>query len=95
MEPNEHEAIVLMAEECAEVVQAITKTLRHGFSSWNPFDPDRVPNRCLIAKEIGDVLAALDILVQEGVVAREEVELSRKDKLAKVGKYLHHIDVKP
>jgi NTP pyrophosphatase (non-canonical NTP hydrolase) len=51
----------ILQEECAEVIQAISKVYRFGLdNSWNG-----VTNKEALITEIGDVLAMIDILLTE------------------------------
>lgn len=54
----EAERLVMLAEECAEVIQAVGKILRHGYASHHPDDPS-VTNRTLLLNEVADVSAVL------------------------------------
>jgi len=55
--PAEAERLAMLAEECGEVIQIIGKILRHGYASHNPKDMKKMPNKFLLSKEMGDVLA--------------------------------------
>lgn len=87
----EAERLALLLEELGEAQQVIGKILRHGYESFNPFDPDKVTNRTLLAKELGDVFAALTLM--NGDLSKEVMTSQKHAKLAKVDKYLHHNEV--
>jgi NTP pyrophosphatase (non-canonical NTP hydrolase) len=53
------ETLVLLAEECGEVIQAATKCLRFG---WDRNQPDYGVNHEVLAKEVGDLLGVIDAL---------------------------------
>lgn len=53
------EALVLLVEECGEVIQAATKCLRFG---WDRNQPDYGVNHQVLAKEVGDLLGVIDAL---------------------------------
>jgi hypothetical protein len=87
--PAAAEALALLAEECGEAIQVIGKILRHGLYSTHPDGgPD---NRSLLEGEIGDLMAALDILRRLDIVRQTRVDIAAAGKLQRVGKYLHHI----
>lgn len=89
--PAAAEALALLAEECGETLQVIGKTLRHGLYSTHPDGgPD---NRGLLEQEVGDVKAAVEILVRLGILRADNIDAARLAKLARVGRYLHHIDL--
>jgi NTP pyrophosphatase (non-canonical NTP hydrolase) len=89
--PEQAEALAILAEECGEVVQVIGKIQRHGLESRNPNDPCARINQALLIKELGDVLAAVDICHQVQLVTPEAIEFCMRAKLLNVGKWLHHI----
>lgn len=91
--PAAAEALALLAEECGEVIQMIGKSLRHGLDSCHPDGGES--NRVMLGQEIGDVLAAVEILIAGDVVAREEVEQAVERKLLRVHRYLHHASATP
>lgn len=93
--PAESELLALLSEECGEVVQVIGKCLRHGPLNFHPDDADQTSNRAILAKELGDVFAAVDLLsfcdeTRGAVVDRASIEIWRASKLARVGRWLHH-----
>ena len=87
--PGQAERLALLLEEMGEAQQIIGKILRHGYDSWNP-DDDNVSNRGLLEKEIGDILAALDMLVSSKDLNDDYFEQARIRKHQSVRKYLHH-----
>jgi NTP pyrophosphatase (non-canonical NTP hydrolase) len=52
---KEREMLVKLMEECAELSQATSKILRHGWDSWNPDRPEAGWNSEQILEEIADV----------------------------------------
>lgn len=88
----ELERLALFSEEAGEAQQVIGKILRHGFQSSNPLiEPHlRVPNRLLLEKEAGDILAALDLLVASGDLDICRIEAARNAKHDKLPRWLHH-----
>lgn len=89
--PEQTEALAILAEECAEVVQVVGKILRHGLRSCHPDGgPD---NRALLESECGDLLAALSIAEHAGIARATHMRIARDGKLQRVGRYLHHTTV--
>jgi hypothetical protein len=86
--PAQAEALALLAEECAEVVQAVTKILRHGLDSEHPHSGDN--NRETLNEEIGDVQAAIEICRAQDVTDSAAILNAKFSKLLRVGRYLHH-----
>lgn len=90
--PAEAERLSLLAEECAEVVQAVTKILRHGYQSYDPTAciSERMTNQQALGKEMGHVLAAMQMLENAKDVHWIDVERGKDNKLATVDRWLHH-----
>lgn len=82
------ELLVMLAEEAGEIVQAVTKILRHGYMSKNPDSLTGNTNRTELENELCDFLAVLDLIEDDHqvVIAGDDVMLSSKRKL----KWMHH-----
>lgn len=88
---DEDEALAILAEEMGETLQAIGKVQRHGYESYNPETGDGRTNRDMLTYELGDVLAAIELLVAMGDVGRVALNSRREHKLRKLLKWTHHI----
>lgn len=88
--PAEDERLALLAEECAEVIQAVAKIQRHGYNSVNPLVSGGRNNRGHLEKEMGDVRAAMIILCEAGDTDKAAVHSLADKKLREVGRWLHH-----
>lgn len=86
----EAERLALLAEEAAEVVQAVGKILRHGYESTNPDGDPETTNRSMLTKECGDFFAAVRLATEAHDFDEEDVRSYMATKLRKVGRYLHH-----
>lgn len=87
----ETERLALLAEECGEVVQMVGKVLRHGYSNWNPTEgADGRPNRAVLEKEIGDLLAVVDLLVAAEDLSPRRIAQARREKPACMRPWLRH-----
>jgi len=81
------EALGILQEECAEVIQDVSKCRRFGLE--NVYLNGQGTQRENLAKEVGDVLAMVDILVDQGIFNQEELfqaKLNKKEKLKKWSK---------
>jgi len=85
----EHERLSILMEEMAEAQQVIGKILRHGFESSHP-DAVETTNRDLLENELGDVTAALEMLVSAGDVNTLRIAEAARRKHRSVKQYLHH-----
>jgi NTP pyrophosphatase (non-canonical NTP hydrolase) len=58
---NREKVMFILQEECAEVIQAISKIYRFGLDTeW-----DGVTNKQAFVRELGDVLAVIEVLLTE------------------------------
>ena len=89
LSPADTEVLAILAEECGELVQAVTKILRHGIYSHHP-ESAQVTNRDLLEKEMGDVLGAMRMVCEAHIADRDAIYLQARGKLARLGRWLHH-----
>lgn len=85
---EELERLVLVAEECAEVIQIINKIIRHGYENYHPNDPNTT-NRDLLSKELTDLLAVSTYLSDTDCIYVGDIPTTLKKKQ----KYLHYQDI--
>ncbi len=71
-------------EEAGEAVQIGGKAMRHGWDSYSPDDPDMVPNRILLAQEVGDLLGAARFAAEQGVMDTEVIYQFAEARYAKL-----------
>lgn len=88
----EEERLAILLEEMGEALQVIGKIQRHGYESWDPTQArDHQPtNRVMLEKEIGDVMAAMELLAAGGDVDNKHVMQRIPRKLQKLYNYIHH-----
>lgn len=88
--PAEDERLTMLAEEAAEVIQAVCKIKRHGFESINPDAPEKGSNRKQLGVEIGNLGKMINFCGLnedfEGL-HYDEGYISKRDNLKK---YTHH-----
>lgn len=63
--PRSIELLEILQEECAEVIQAISKIKRFGLDAYNPADETETPNSLHLLNEIGDVVGMVQMFVDE------------------------------
>ena len=96
LSPAQAERLALLLEELGEAQQAIGKILRHGYESEHPLKSvakRQGDNRSALMKELGDVFAAMDLLVGADDLDNDDIQDAREAKCNNVGKYLHHAKV--
>jgi NTP pyrophosphatase (non-canonical NTP hydrolase) len=78
----------LVQEECAEVIQAISKINRFGINYQH--DTTGVFNSDHLKTELTDVLTLIDILVEKEIITfgTGELELGKRVKRVRIVKYL-------
>jgi NTP pyrophosphatase (non-canonical NTP hydrolase) len=89
--PQQAELLTLLAEECAEVIQAVTKIQRHGLNSRNPSTGEH--NVAALNRELGQAQLAKNLLFRAGVVCMRSTLEAHDAKLEVIQKYLHHSKV--
>ena len=75
MKEQEREVMNILSEECAEVIQAISKCHRFGMDNVKPGKPKT--NREHLEEELGDLLAMVDILLEMDVVDGQALQLAK------------------
>ena len=82
MDKQTKEAMDILQEECAEVIQAVSKISRFGIDNYKPGKPKT--NREHLEEELGDMLAMIDILREMDVISWGNMEIAKKAKIEKL-----------
>jgi NTP pyrophosphatase (non-canonical NTP hydrolase) len=85
MNEREREVMNILSEECAEVIQAISKCHRFGLDNLKPGKPKT--NCEHLEEELGDLLAMIDILVDMQVVNESTLKTAKTAKIEKLKKW--------
>jgi NTP pyrophosphatase (non-canonical NTP hydrolase) len=80
---RKEEALLILQEECAEVIQACAKIKRFGEESRWPDEFAASTQECL-EMEVGQVLAMIDILIERGQISDSAVNEARHAKKEKL-----------
>jgi NTP pyrophosphatase (non-canonical NTP hydrolase) len=86
MKRNVQTVMAVLQEECAEVIQAVSKINRFGMDSeWQG-----VTNKQSLVTEIGDVLAIIGVLMEQTDIniTEEDIEIAVEAKLKKLEVFL-------
>jgi NTP pyrophosphatase (non-canonical NTP hydrolase) len=75
------EALIILQEECAEVIQAASKVYRFGIDNAHK---SGVTQRANLEMEIGDMLALVDILIDQDVINVDNVNIAKANKIEKL-----------
>lgn len=79
------ELLVVLQEECAEVIQAISKCRRFGID--NTYSKGTGTQRENLTKEIGDLQCMIDLCIERGIVEKSAVDLAILNKQSKLKIY--------
>jgi len=79
------EILDILQEECAEVIQNVSKCRRFGLD--NVYLNGTGTQRENLVKEIGDVVAMIDLLKEHGVVTDAEIDAAKQNKFNKLRKW--------
>ena len=76
------ELLVILQEECAEVIQAASKCRRFGID--NMYTKGSGTQRENLTKELGDLQCMIDLCIERGIVEKADVDaavLNKQEKL--------------
>lgn len=79
------ELLILLVEECGEVIQAATKCLRFGYDADHGVGYGR--NDLVLAREAGDLVAVLDALRLDAIMMDETYRAKIAKAVAAKAKY--------
>lgn len=80
MNQIETEIILIAQEECAEVIQAISKVNRFGIDGIH----NGKSNRDHLEEEIGDLICMFELMIEKGIIDKTCVETAKMRKIAKL-----------
>lgn len=83
----QRERLALVAEEMGEVIHVIGKTLRHGYESPHP--TTRIRNRAALARELGDVLFCVDLLLANDDIDGDYIKSAYQEKQRNIAQWVH------
>ena len=78
------EILTITQEECAEIIQVISKIFRFGLGHEHISSHRGISNTDKLNEEVGDLLAMLDLLREEGILDTEKLEEAKQRKIAKL-----------
>ena len=86
---HEEYLLIIANEECAEIQQAISKSLRFGMNNYHPNQPNTT-NGYSILEEFTQLRAAIDMLIIERIIPaipKEDINEIYRNKIDAVKKY--------
>jgi hypothetical protein len=82
MKRQTKEALGILQEECAEVIVEVSKCNRFGLESVHY--KTGLKHSKMLELEVGDMLALVDILVEQGILNLAELEIAKANKKRKL-----------
>ena len=78
-----------LSEECAEVIQEVTKIQRFGLNDTHPSKKNFIPNEQRLNQEINDIMGVVEMLQDRGIKIEvdENRILAKKEKVEKYMEY--------
>lgn len=83
MQEAEKEIMAITQEECAEVIQAISKVFRFGIDNSH----DGVTNREHLTLELGDLHCMIELMVESKMIDRNELFNASGNKRKKLQRW--------
>lgn len=84
MNDKVEEALGILQEECAEVIVEVSKIRRFGLNTAHYKSDMKHTHRTMLEMEIGDVLAMVEILIDQGVLNTDALEAAKQSKKLKL-----------
>lgn len=85
MNSKTKEVMDILQEECAEVIQAVSKCRRFGTDNHKAGETQT--NLEHLEEELGDMLAMIDIMLEFNVISLEHLEKAKVAKIEKLKKW--------
>jgi NTP pyrophosphatase (non-canonical NTP hydrolase) len=85
MNERVQEILDILQEECAEVIVEVSKCRRFGLDSVHYKTGEL--HQAMLEQELGDVLAMIRLLIEQGVISVEALEAAGERKLEKLRKW--------
>lgn len=90
MNEKELEILCILQEECAEVIQSVSKCCRFGYDSVH----QNKTNREMLEDEIGDLQCMISLLIENGVINENNTLQAKANKLNKLKTWSNIFDNK-
>lgn len=85
MNSQTREIMLILNEECAEIIVEICKCKRFGLHSKNL--DEKLTHIEKLAKELGDMLAMVDLLLDQKLFTRDQLDQYKQEKIEKLKRY--------
>ena len=86
-EDQKQQALINLMEEAAEIVQAVSKWMRFGAEATDPNNSQAIPANVRLAREIGNMMAMVEILGNENLLSDDEIRVGYDKKFEAMKHY--------
>lgn len=83
---NDIKNLILLSEECSEVIKAVSKVLRFGLLDVYK----ETTNKQNLEEEIGHAMCLINVLRERGIIDYDKVIEHEENKLAKIRKWYNY-----
>ena len=90
MDDKQKQIMLIAQEECAEVIQAISKVFRFGVDDIHPVT--KKSNKDSLEEEAGDLMCMLQLMMDKGVINETKVYEASIQKRIKLEKWSNIFD---
>lgn len=84
MNSRDKEILIIAQEECAEVIQEISKIFRFGIDELHK---DGMVHRNKLETELGDLLCMIDLMTESSLVSQENINIAKEEKKVKLKRW--------
>ena len=84
MTPRQREILTITQEECAEVIQVVSKIFRFGLGHEHVSSHRGITNTEKLSEEVGDLLAMVDLLIDDGILDVNRLKEHKQNKIEKL-----------
>ena len=84
MTEKEREILGILQEECAEVIQSVSKCVRFGIDNEHKSGKTQREN---LSMEVGDLVCMIGLMIEAGLVKEEDINRARDEKIEKLKVY--------
>jgi len=81
MNDKQREILVITQEECAEVIQEISKIFRFGIDNQHK---SGIKHKEKLTQEVGDLLCMIDLLKEYGIIIDADLDTAKQNKKDKL-----------
>jgi NTP pyrophosphatase (non-canonical NTP hydrolase) len=83
MNNSETQILLIAQEECAEVIQAISKVFRFGIDR----EHNGQTNYERLTEEVGDLICMINLMVEKGIIEETKLNIAATQKRFKLEKW--------